>query len=115
MQNTANPNEELIIIETAPVFDQGKLPVLRVDQKGKILFANAASLEFLRNILSESNEYIPAKFIETIPGMLNLNADFSVPVEGTAQTMLFDVIGFRECGYIGLYGVVPGMDISAAN
>jgi hypothetical protein len=115
MQNTTNPNEELIIVETIPVRDQGEMPVLRVDQKGKILFANAASLKFLRNLLSESNDYIPSKFIETIPGMLNLNADFSVPVEGSAQTMLFDVIGFRECGYIGLYGVVSGMEISAAN
>lgn len=105
--STTNPfTEEFTIIETTPIADQGNLPVIRVDRNGKILFANKASLSILNEILKSTNDYIPQDFVERIPGMLNLNADFSVPVEVSSQTMMFDVIGFEECGYIGLYGYI---------
>ncbi len=105
--NTTNLfNEEFTIVESTPIADQGNLPVMRVDLNGKILFANPASFALLNEILKATNEYIPQDFINRIPGMLNLNADFSVPVQVSAQTMMFDVIGFKEDGYIGIYGYV---------
>ena len=104
MQNFTNQVEEFILIETTPIKDQGNLPVIRVDRNGKILFANEASFALFNEVFKPSHEYIPNDFIQRIPGMLNLNADFSVPVEVSSTTLTFDVIGFEECGYIGLYG-----------
>jgi hypothetical protein len=103
MQTNSTPLAEESTVELKPVTDLARMPYIRVDQKGKILFANEASQALLKGINPKS-DFIPNDFIESIPGMLNLNADFSVPVVLASGTVMFDVIGFQECGYIGLYG-----------
>jgi hypothetical protein len=105
MQTSTHPvTEELTIIESAPIADEGSLPIIRIDQNGKILFANDATFVLFSETYNMNSEYIPEDFMKRIPGMLNLNADFSVPIEVSSTVLTFDVIGFEECGYIGLYG-----------
>jgi len=100
--NTTQSFAEVTVIETAPVTDLVKMPYIRVDSKGRILYANEAS-NFILNGMNSKRDFIPTDFINRIPGMLNLNADFSVPVELSSKTIMLDIIGFEECGYISLY------------
>jgi len=47
---------------------------------------------------------LPDYFLKSNPEILNPDADFSVPLTTPDATFKFDVIGFKEGGYIGLYG-----------
>ena len=79
-------------------------PVIKIDFKGRILYANSASFELLHEWLFPANEYLPEHFLKSNPEILNPDVDFSVPFKMKSTNWNFDVIGFKECGYIGLYG-----------
>jgi hypothetical protein len=110
MKNESNYPAELIsenyssinFETTSP--DYYELPVIKIDQKGRILYANRASFQILEEWLKAANEYLPEYFLKSNPEILNPDADFSVPLNTSGTTLKFDVIGFKEGGYIGLYG-----------
>jgi hypothetical protein len=83
--------------------DESNFPVLKIDTSGKILYANQASFEYLREWINSKNEFLPNYFISINPSILNPDADFSMSVNLKKTKLKFDVIGFKECGYIGLY------------
>jgi hypothetical protein len=80
-------------------------PVLKIDIKGKILFANAAVFEFLHDLSWPESDHLPAYFTGIYPGIFDSNADCTLAITTGQTNFLFDVIGFEEAGYIGLYGV----------
>ena len=84
--------------------DKSDFPVLKIDTKGKIIYANNASFECLREWLNGKNAYLPKYVIQINPEVLNPNADFSISVDLKTDIINFDVIGFEESGFIGLYG-----------
>ena len=84
--------------------DKSDFPVLKIDTKGKIIYANHASFECLREWLNGKNAYLPKYVIQVNPDVLNPNADFSISVDLQTDVINFDVIGFEESGFIGLYG-----------
>lgn len=84
--------------------DKSDFPVLKIDTQGKIIYANHASFECLREWLNGKNAYLPKYVIQINPEVLNPNADFSISVDLKTDVINFDVIGFEESGFIGLYG-----------
>lgn len=84
--------------------DKSNFPVLKIDTQGKIIYANHASFECLREWLNGKNAYLPKYVIQINPEVLNPNADFSISVDLKTDVINFDVIGFEESGFIGLYG-----------
>ena len=84
--------------------DKSNFPVLKIDTDGKILYANHLSFNCLPEWLSGKNAYIPKYIIHVNPDVLNPDADFSISISIKSDIFNFDVIGFRESGFIGLYG-----------
>ena len=84
--------------------DESEFAVLKIDLSGKILYANHASFAPLADWLSCRNETLPGYFIKQHPDILNPEADFSFSISVKSNLFSFDVIGFKESGYIGLYG-----------
>jgi hypothetical protein len=97
-----NVTEVSLIKNSNP--DESNFPVLKIDTNGKILYANQASFKYLREWINSKNEFIPNYIININPSILNPDADFSISVNLKSANLKFDVIGFKECGYIGLYG-----------
>ena len=79
-------------------------PVIRIDYKGRILFANRASFPILREWNCLANDYLPEDLIHQFPSVLDLNADFDLQISTNDTSYFMDVIGFKESGYVGLYG-----------
>ena len=84
--------------------DNFSYPVIKIDSNGRILYANKASFQILRDWLCTPNDYLPEYFLRSNPGILNPDADFSLALMTKEMSLNFDVIGFKESGYIGLYG-----------
>jgi hypothetical protein len=84
--------------------DESEYPVLKISPSGKILYANSASFEYLREWLTGSNDSLPENFLEKNSELLDPQAEFSFSLETKSGVFCFDVVGFQECGYIGLYG-----------
>ncbi len=84
--------------------DKANFPVLKIDTKGKILYANHLSFDCLPEWLNGKNAYIPKYIILVNPDVLNPDADFSISINVKSDVFTFDVIGFKESGFIGLYG-----------
>lgn len=102
---TANQTEKLIesLINEIKL-DESQFPVLKINDKGKILYANNASFELLRELIADFSDYLPENFLKSNPDILNFNSEFSIAFETKSGIKYFDVVGFKECGYIGLYG-----------
>ncbi len=84
--------------------DQSEFPVIKINLQGRILYANRASFQLLREWLCTPEQNLPEFFLMSNPGLLNAEADFSMPLVTRSIRLNFDVIGFKEQGYIGLYG-----------
>jgi two-component system sensor kinase FixL len=102
MIESNNNVTEVSLVNAFP--DESVLPVLKIDTSGKILYANHASFECLREWINSKNEYLPNYFLNYHPHILNPDADFSMSINLKSIVLNFDVIGFKESGYIGLYG-----------
>jgi hypothetical protein len=79
-------------------------PVIRIDARGRILYANKASFPLLKEWNCLANDYLPDKLIYSFPGLLDSEANFDLKMETRNTLYSLDVVGFKECGYIGLYG-----------
>lgn len=86
------------------VMAEPAFPVIRIDHKGRILYANKASFPLLREWNCLANDYIPDELLRQIPAMLDLDADFDFQINANDLSYSMDVIGFKESGYVGLYG-----------
>ena len=80
------------------------LPVIRIDYKGRIIYANKASFPILREWNCLANDYVPNELINQNPALLDVEAEFDLEIETRDSSYHLDVIGFKESGYIGLYG-----------
>ena len=83
---------------------QNVFPVIKFDVMGRILYANKAAFPLLREIGFFVNDYLDEVFVRRFPGILNLESSFSISLDTPDTMYFFDVIGFPESGYIGLYG-----------
>ena len=86
------------------IMSQPSFPVIRVDFKGRILYANKASFPILREWNCLANDYIPEELVHNFPAVLDLDAEFDIQINTNDSVYSVDVIGFKESGYIGLYG-----------
>lgn len=93
-------------VASAKIFlpDESEFAVLKIDLNGKILYANQPSFAALEDWLSCRIETLPGCFLKQYPDILNPEADFSFSISVKSSVFSFDVIGFKESGYIGLYG-----------
>jgi len=80
------------------------LPVIHVDYKGRILYANKAAFPLLREWNCLANDYLPESLTGKSPALLSLDADFGLDIETATAHFHLDVIGFKEAGFIGMYG-----------
>ena len=98
----------------APSFVQPEpsFPVIRLDYKGRILYANRASFPLLREWNCLANDYIPEELIRQNPAVLDLEADFDFQIHTDDSSYYLDVIGFKESGFVGLYGYKTEKKIS---
>src|SRR5690242_6490774 len=79
-------------------------PIIQIDYRGRILYANKASFPLLREWNCLANDYLPKQILYKYPALLDLEAAFDVAMETKSNRYQLDVIGFKESGYIGLYG-----------
>ena len=86
------------------VMPEHSFPVIRLDFKGRILYANRASFPLLREWNCLANDYIPEQLVRENPAMLDLQAEFDFQINTEDSSYYLDVIGFKESGYVGLYG-----------
>ena len=84
--------------------DDSEHAILKIDFEGKIIYANQASFASLEEWFSCRKETLPSSFLKQHPGILDPEADFSFSINVKSTVFSFDVIGFKESGYIGLYG-----------
>ena len=94
------------------IMTEPSFPVIRIDHEGRILYANRASFPLLREWNCLANDYIPEELVKQIPSMLDLDADFNFEINTNDSSYYMDVIGFKESGYIGLYGFKTELKIS---
>jgi len=78
-------------------------PVLKINSEGKILYANSASFELLRSMDNDMSEYLPGFFKKSYASIYDLSADLTISLNVNNAEIRLDVVGFPECGYIGLY------------
>ena len=102
--NTIQTEELIVSLINEIKLDESQFPVFKISDKGKILYANYASFELLREWVADYSEYLPESFLKSNSDILNFNAEFSIALESKSGVKYFDVIGFKDCGYIGLYG-----------
>jgi hypothetical protein len=93
-----------VLLKVSDNFHDYSLPVIRIDYKGRILYSNKASFPLLKEWNCLANDYLPEALVRNHPDVLRLDADFDLAIETKSFRFHLDVIGFRECGYIGLYG-----------
>ena len=86
------------------ILSEPSYPVIRIDHKGRILYANRASFPILREWNCLANDYIPEELIRENPAMIDLEANFDFQINTDDSSYFMDVIGFKESGFIGLYG-----------
>jgi hypothetical protein len=86
------------------VLTEPSFPVIRIDYKGRILYANRAAFPLLREWNCLANDYIPEELISENPAMLDLQANFDFQINTEDSSYYLDVIGFKESGYVGMYG-----------
>ncbi len=79
-------------------------PVIHIDFHGRILYANKAAFPLLGEWNCLANDFLPEEFIHRNPSLLNPVRDFELKCKAGTSVFYLDVIGFREAGYIGLYG-----------
>ena len=79
-------------------------PVIHIDLNGRIRYANKASFPLLREWNCLASDCLPGYLVEQHPQLVNPEADFDLLIETTGAYFHLDVVGFRESGYIGLYG-----------
>lgn len=107
---TINKSGKVIRLNMLPVNQDSDqihmfaMPVIRIDYKGRILYANKASFPILKEWNCLANDYIPDELIRQHPALLDLQAGFDMNIETKSTQYHLDVVGFNECGYIGLYG-----------
>jgi len=86
------------------VMTEPSYPVIRIDYRGRILYANRAAFPLLREWNCLANDYIPDELVKQNPAMLDLNAEFGFQINTNESAYYLDVIGFKESGYVGFYG-----------
>ena len=104
LSNIRHIKNRLSTIKRMSNIDECELPILKIDFKGRILYANQASFPLIKALECAADNYLPESFILRDPRILDLNASFSFIVELGSSLIYFDVIGFEEYRYIGLYG-----------
>ena len=99
---------KIVKMKTIPVpsfvMSEPSYPVIRIDHKGRILYANRASFPILREWNCLANDYLPEELVHENPAVLDLDAEFDFQIHTNGSSYYVDVIGFRESGYVGLYG-----------
>ena len=80
------------------------MPVIRIDYKGRIIYANKAAFPLLREWNCLANDYIPDQLVHEHPALLDLDANFDIEINTPMSSYKLDIIGFNEAGYIGMYG-----------
>ena len=78
-------------------------PVLKINPEGKILYANSASFELLRSMDNNQSDFLPGFFKKTYASVYDPSADLTISLNVNNEEIKLDVVGFPECGYIGLY------------
>jgi hypothetical protein len=101
MRVERNETFSFIRINNLNVYDQ---PVILVDLKGRILYANKASFPLLREWNCLANDYLPDTLVNHNPALLDMEASFDLQIDTKSASFYLDVIGFKESGYIGMYG-----------
>jgi hypothetical protein len=86
------------------VMSDPSYPVIRLDFKGRILYANRASFPILREWNCLANDYLPEELVHQFPSVLDMDAAFDFQINTNESAYFLDVIGFKESGYVGLYG-----------
>jgi len=94
--------QNLKVPQTASLF-KSQLPEMRIDENGKILYVNAASQFIIRDWKENGEAEIPGYLFSHYPGLHDFNACFDIEIYCGSQIVKFDVVGFKEGGYIGLY------------
>jgi hypothetical protein len=97
------------------IMTEPSYPVIRIDYRGRILYANRAAFPLLREWNCLANDYIPDELVKHNPAMLDLNAEFNFQITTNESTYYLDVIGFRESGYVGFYGFKTEVKSSATH
>lgn len=83
---------------------ENTFPVIHIDHKGRILYANKASFPLLREWNCLANDYLPDNLVLENPQLLNSSADFDLEIENRVARYRLDIVGFKESGYVGMYG-----------
>ncbi len=84
-------------------------PVIHIDLRGRILYANKAAFPLLAEWNCLASDYLPDELVNQNPTLLSPGAEFSMKVETQFSKFFLDVIGFQESGYIGLYGFLTAI------
>jgi len=87
-----------------PLMDKAAMPVIKLDFKGQLVYANEAAIEFLINSGGIKNGRAIAYIVAMNPGILNPDCALDINIRSGNSNYRFSVVGFREGGYVGLYG-----------
>ena len=78
------------------------MPVIKINFKGDILYANMSSFDLLVNWGCFGGGKLPAHIYEKVKG-LNLLSNFTFTINYMNKQINFIVVPFAEAGYIGVY------------
>ncbi|MBP6334263.1 MAG: hypothetical protein KA444_02235 [Bacteroidia bacterium] len=84
--------------------NNSELPIFRLRADGKIIYANRAAFPVLKEWNCTASNRIPETIRELFPVLTQPNADENIVIMGDKEDLFFSVVGFKEAGYIGVYG-----------
>src|SRR5688500_16028695 len=87
-----------------PLMDESPMPVIKIDFRAQLMYANKAAIEFLINTGGIRNGRAISYIIAKNPGLLNPDCVLDINIRSGDLIYHFSAIGFREGGYVGLYG-----------
>ena len=79
-------------------------PVIHIGRKSRILYANKAAFPILAECNCLTSDYLPDQVVSRNPDILRMDAGFKLQLNTRFFSYRLDVVGFKESGYIGLYG-----------
>jgi hypothetical protein len=100
-RKNAHFNDETQVINSD---NNNRFPVVKIDPKGKIIYANKASSPVLKAWNCYANNIVPQEVLSEYPALVDLNSDTSISFSTGVHTFCFSVVGFPSAGFIGVYG-----------
>jgi len=94
---------------------QNPHPVLRIDKKGNIIFANNSGKKFVKSWGKKDKNYMPGFLKKSIDEALKSKKKSEVEVNHNNKTFLFSIVPIPDEEYVNIYGMDITTEVEVRN